>query len=1113
VVSGVDGPIASPSSDAPVRPPGDDEPRVEQAIALARRLVHEAAALDAAAPRRRRRRRDRLHTIVRDPEAADFTVRLTDEIPRLGDRRRAAQRFARLVAASDLSALSLVDRLSLRVGAALARFLPRVVMPLVERRLRAESSDVVLPADDPALGRYLALRRRDGMRPNVNILGEAIVGDDEASARLDALVERLRRPDVDYVSVKISALCAGLSTLAFDDTVDRIADRLRRIYGEAAACEPPVFVNLDMEEYSDLELTVAAFRLVLDEAPFQHLDAGLVLQAYLPDVHAVARELGEWAVRRRRRGGGRIKVRLVKGANLAMETVEAELRGWEPAPYATKADVDASFKAVLDVLTDPAFDDALDVGVGSHNLFDVAWALVRRDDMVAEGRRDRLGIEMLEGMAPSQADVVRTAASGLTLYAPIVQRDDFPAALAYLVRRLDENTAPANFLAQLFDLAADPARFDEQAARFRAAVERRHELDHRPRRRQDRSQSGDEEQPAGSFTNTADTDWTRPGNRAWIAAALRGAPPPLAPHDVTDDDVDRAVRTAADAQRRWWELGVHERARLLDTIADVFERDRGRIVAAMAHRTGKTVAEGDIEVSEAVDFARYYAAEARRLARVDGVRATPVGTVLVAAPWNFPFAIPAGGVLAALAAGSVVILKPAPQSLEIGALVVEACHEAGVPRDVVQFLPAPDGDVGRRLVTDPDVDAVVLTGSLATAEMFLDWEPTLRLHAETSGKNAMVVSATADTDLAVADLVRSAFGHAGQKCSAASLAIVEAPLHDDPAFLERLRDAAATLRVGPATEVATDIGPLIEPPGATLERALTALDPGEQWLLEPACRSADRRTWSPGIRIGVQPGSWFARTECFGPVLGVVRADDLDHAIAIQNDSDVGLTAGLHALDPAEVERWLDRVEAGNLYVNRGITGAIVQRQPFGGWKRSSVGATAKAGGPNYVASLMRWCDDGSLAPAEVVRGFERWMVAVGRVERDVTNLRAEHNRFRYLPRPGVAVRFGPSATERERALIDAAARASGTTVHRSDPQQEGDGAFAASLSGLDVERLRLVGVAHRAVEIRRACHAAGIAVDDAPPVPAPEIELPRWLREQAVSITAHRHGRVVEVR
>jgi RHH-type proline utilization regulon transcriptional repressor/proline dehydrogenase/delta 1-pyrroline-5-carboxylate dehydrogenase len=246
-------------------------------------------------------------------------------------------------------------------------------------------------------------------------------------------------------------------------------------------------------------------------------------------------------------------------------------------------------------------------------------------------------------------------------------------------------------------------------------------------------------------------------------------------------------------------------------------------------------------------------------------------------------------------------------------------------------------------------------------------------------------------------------------------------------------------------------------------------------------------------------------------VLGIIRADDVDHAIAIQNDSEFGLTAGLQALDPAEVERWLDRVEAGNVYVNRGTTGAIVQRQPFGGWKRSSVGATAKAGGPNYVASLMRWADDVAVPLDEVTSRFERWMATVGSAEPDVSGLRGEHNRFRYRTGRTIAVRFGVLATERERRLIVLAARATGARLVSSDAADEGDHAFASALAGLGADRLRLVGLTDEAAGIRRACHAVGTAVDDAPVVAAPEIELPRWLREQSVCITAHRHGRVVD--
>jgi RHH-type proline utilization regulon transcriptional repressor/proline dehydrogenase/delta 1-pyrroline-5-carboxylate dehydrogenase len=617
---------------------------------------------------------------------------------------------------------------------------------------------------------------------------------------------------------------------------------------------------------------------------------------------------------------------------------------------------------------------------------------------------------------------------------------------------------------------------------------------------------------AAPFTNAPDTDWTHPDNRRWITAALaeRDRVPDI---DVvpTTEDVDAAVRVAAASCVRWGAVPASERAEIVDRVGAVFEAHRARLLSTMVGDANKSIAEGDPEVSEAVDLARYYARCALRLEDITGSRPSPLGPIVVSPPWNFPLAIPAGGVLAALAAGSSVIFKPAPQSRGTAALIAELCWAAGIDRDVLQFVPADDDDAGRRLITHPDVAAVVLTGSYATAQMFLGWRPDLQLHAETSGKNGIVITATADIDHAVVDLVRSAFGHAGQKCSAASLAIVEAPLYDDPAFLERVRDAAASLRVGPAADVATEIGPLIDPPGEVLHRALTTLDPGEEWLLRPEARSSDLSLWSPGIRIGVRPGSWFARTECFGPVLGIIRADDLDHAIKIQNDNDYGLTAGLQSLDPDEIARWTEEVEAGNLYVNRGITGAIVQRQPFGGWKRSAVGPTAKAGGPSYVNTLVRWHDTGIDIDRATI-DFERWMRDVGRCEHDPSGLAAERNAQRYRPLPGgVVVRCGSHAPARERDLAVAASFATGARTIWSDAD-EPPVALAARLGTLGVARLRLIGddADTPSHDIRVAAHAASVSVDDAPPVGAAEIELPRWLREQSMTRTMHRHGRLM---
>ncbi|NND73860.1 MAG: bifunctional proline dehydrogenase/L-glutamate gamma-semialdehyde dehydrogenase [Ilumatobacter sp.] len=1084
------------NTDQRVDPAAGDARLADDAVALAGRLL--AASL-ADESRAERRRRERLGRLLADANGRELILALTDEVLRVDDPRVAARRFGELVEQYPTPALGAVDGVMLRAGASIAPKLPRLVMPLVVRRVKAETRGIVLPADDPAFARHLTQRADDGVRLNINPLGEAILSDAEADERMRIVLEKIARPDVDYVSVKISSIVANLDVLAFDDTVARVADRLRTLFQAANAARPRTFVNLDMEEYRDLDLTLAAYMAVLGEDEFATTDAGIVLQAYLPDSHDAAERLGAWAVARRDAGGGRIKVRLVKGANLAMEEVEAELHGWVAAPYGTKADVDASYKALLDSLLRPEWSDAIRVGIASHNLFDIAWAMVRTADL---GAGDRVVYEMLEGMAPAQARAVLAVAGDLLMYSPVVADEDFDASIAYLSRRLDENTQADNFLRSLFTLTVDSAEFTRQEEMFRHAVDARHGVDRARRRRPVEPQRG--------FSNEPEGDFTDPAVREAVVAALV-APADPAVEVITDTDgIDAVVAAAAGAASE--PVAPDQRLRWLLATADVMRVERFTTLALMAAETGKTIHEGDPEIAEAIDFCDYYGgvgtAHLAGLAAA-GYQVEGRGVVAVVAPWNFPYAIPTGGVAAALAAGNAVILKPAPEAIRTGTHIAEQFWRAGVPRDRLQVVVCEDGPVGTHLVTHPALDTVILTGAYSTASMFLDWRPELRVLAETSGKNALVVTAAADLDLAIADLVRSAFGHAGQKCSAASLGIVEAAVYDDPTFLRRLRHAVLSLRVGSPADTATMVGPTIARPSDKLERALTSLEPGERWLVEPELLPVDGdlagRVWSPGVRIAVRPGSWFHQTECFGPVLGIMRADDLDHAIELQNATEFGLTGGLHSLDPAEIETWLRRVQIGNAYVNRHTTGAIVRRQPFGGWKKSSVGGSAKAGGPGYVQQLARITEpSGGDALARATTSFAGSWRDHFSVDHDPSGLAAEANILRYHPVAGVAVRHDGSDSD-GLDLLRLAARTTGVRLVESDARAETDDEFVGRLGG--VERVRLL--TDLSDDARRACHAADVAVDGSPPVSDGFVELYRWVREQSISQTMHRHGRL----
>ncbi|WP_062133798.1 proline dehydrogenase family protein [Demequina aestuarii] len=1030
-----------------------------------------------------------------------------------------------------------------RAGAAASRVAPRTTVRVARRFVRALVAHLVVDSRPRRLSTALRALRAGGAELNVNLLGEAVLGRGEAERRIDRTRALIEHPDVDYVSIKVSAATAPHSPWDVDGAVEEITGALFPLY-EAARDAGGTFVNLDMEEYRDLEVTLAVFERLMRDDRLRDLSAGIVLQAYLPESTAALERVQRLAQERVTAGGAVLRVRIVKGANLSMERVESEVRGWPLAPWSSKVESDAHYKRMIDAALTPESTSSLLVGVAGHNLFDVAHAW---DKATQRGVADAVQFEMLLGMGEPVATAVARDVGRLRLYTPVVDPADFDVALAYLVRRLEEVANPQNFLSRLPTLASSPADFDREERAFRAACELAAQTAPSPSHRA----GGPVPARQVGFHNAPDADPAveavrRQGTTTLERAASSSAGvEAIAAARIDDGDALATVIGEVHAGgERWGRTSGADRGRLLDHIADALERGRDELVEVMASEAGKTLDQADPEVSEAIDFARYYAQSARGLHNVDGAVPMPRALTVVTPPWNFPVAIPAGSTLAALAAGSAVILKPAEEARRCSAVLVDVLRGAGVPSDLVRLVDIDPRRLGHALIGDPRVDQVILTGAFDTAQGFLDARPDLHLHAETSGKNAMIITPSADMDLAVRDLVASAFGHAGQKCSAASIAVLVGSVAESPRFHRQLRDAVTSLRVGDATDPGTQMGPVIAEPTGKLERGLTRLDGDETWWVEPR-RLADG-LWTPAVRGWVEPGAFLHRIECFGPVLGIMRARDLDHAIALVNAVDYGLTSGIHTLDEDEIRQWVDSVEAGNLYVNKGTTGAIVQRQPFGGWKRSVVGPTVKAGGPHYVGTLTGWAradlpaDDGALHDGAggdleprveaVIRAAEHawvraaaladeraWMLEYG-VGHDPTGLACEANVLRYVPTSAVVRWDGESVDDLVR-VCAAMIRAGGHGVVSTAeplPRQLAEALDAAAvpvrhessataIAGLrhgGAARVRMVGA------VDAAWHGhADIAVFDGAVTGAPALELVPFLREQAVSLTTHRYG------
>ncbi|WP_336653309.1 MULTISPECIES: bifunctional proline dehydrogenase/L-glutamate gamma-semialdehyde dehydrogenase [unclassified Leucobacter] len=1163
----------------------------DDAIALVQRWLREAAEIPADASAAR------LAGVLRDPNGLDFTVGFVDGVVRPEDLGAAAKKLNELTPLTP-KFLPAALRGAIGLGGAFAKPLPGVVVPIARRVLREMVSHLIIDASDAKLGPAIAKIKRDGVKLNINLLGEAILGQHEAERRLEGTHKLLARDDVDYVSIKVSSTVAPHNHWAFDEAVAHIEDQLLPLYQRAAAASPNKFINLDMEEYKDLDLTLAVFTGILDRPEFKTLEAGIVLQAYLPDALGAMMQLQEWAAKRVADGGAPVKVRIVKGANLPMEHVDAAIHGWPTATWGSKQQSDTSYKAVIDYALDPERVRNVRIGVAGHNLFDVAlaWLLAK-----ARGAESGVEFEMLLGMATGQAEAVKREVGSLLLYTPVVHPQEFDVAIAYLIRRLEEGASQENFMSAVFELNDSAQLFAREQDRFLASLadlaaitgdgtvesyavppanrqqdRRTYDAAGAEARVEARVADGRE----GRFDNAPDSDPDLPGNRVWgreiserMVASTLGSEL-VASSRITDaKTLDETIARGVAAADAWQALGADERARILYRAGEKLEERRAELLEVMGSECGKTLDQGDPEVSEAIDFANYYAMLGQQLDLVDGAQYRAQKLIAVIPPWNFPVAIPAGGTLAALAAGSSVIIKPATNSARSGAVMIEALWEAGVPKDVLQFVQFGDRELGSKLVADPRVDRLILTGAYETAVAFRELRQDLPILAETSGKNAIIVTPNADLDLAAKDVAQSAFGHAGQKCSAASLVILVGSVATSKRFRGQLLDAVRSLKVGTPENLETQMGTIITAPSGKLLRGLTQLGAGETWAITPepvasdsplsVDRNGENKLWSPGVREGVKRGSEYHLTEYFGPILGVMTAKTLDEAIDMVNEIDYGLTSGLHSLDRDDLELWLRRIQAGNLYVNRGITGAIVRRQSFGGWKKSAIGAGTKAGGPNYLHGLGSWIDapvESELraprrAAAPLLLAAEQagvagddlaWLrAALGSdarawddefgIARDASQLGVERNVLRYLPVP-VTVRVTDDAPLRETVRAIAAGLAAGgsptVSTETALPAQvtaalaaarvpvfaEDAAAWTRRVAAIAAQdgphasaRIRIVAGESREA-VSAAAHAAAngkpdVAIYDGPVVSAGRVELLPHLHEQAVSITAHRFG------
>lgn len=834
--------------------------------------------------------------------------------------------------------------------------------------------------------------RTQGFAFTLDLLGEAVISEAEAEAYQASYLELIdglapivnawpenAQTDFDHegaiprvnVSVKLSALVSHFRPMDVVGTSNAVKERLRPLLRKAR--EQQAYLHVDMEQYSYKNLTLEIFKQTLMEEEFRDWpDVGIVVQAYLPDAARDLAGLLEWS----RNRGTPVWIRLVKGAYWDYETVVAHSRNWPTPVFQEKWESDDSYERLTKTLLEnytllrPAF--------GSHNLRSLSYAVAcARQLQVPEGAFE---LQMLYGMAEEQARVFSESGHRVRIYTPF---GELMPGMAYLVRRLLENTSNDSFLRQSYDenvkiedLLMKPADVAQKTARKKPF-------------------------PLPEFVNEAVADFSREEVRDAMLTALETvgdelgeeypiviggkaihARPMMISRNPSNkkqvvgrvaagnvDDAVLAIDTARRAFSAWSRTEVQYRSEYLELMANEMRQRRFELAAWQVIECGKPWAEADGDVCEAIDFCRYYAQQMRSLDAPQQMdlpgeenryfyRAR--GVVVVIAPWNFPLAILAGMTAAALVTGNTVVMKPAEQSSVVAMKFLEIIQSSGIPDGVVSFLPGVGEEIGPELVGSPNVDCIAFTGSrpvgLAINEQaaasHISQVGVKHVIAEMGGKNAIIVDSDADLDEAVLGVSQSAFGYAGQKCSACSRVIVLEDAYEE--FLARLIEAAKSLKVGPAEDPATDIGPVIDEDSAGRIQKFIEIGETEGRLVLGEVNpelAAKGYYVGPHIFVDVLPDAKIAQQEIFGPVLVVFKAKDMTEALAIANGTDYALTGGCYSRSPANLKRVRQEFAVGNLYLNRPITGALVGRQPFGGFKLSGIGS--KAGGPDYLKHFL----------------------------------------------------------------------------------------------------------------------------------------------------------------
>ena len=1053
---------------------------------------------------------------------------------------------------------------------------PKFLKTFTQRAIIKESLNILSFADPIALKKHLNENKKNDSI--ISLIQKPSFGKTTIASNLKNILSLIEKPYVKNICINVLDLISkNCACIAYD----QLEENLIKIYRKATSQSKEKQILLNVETHKDLEATIDIFEKVLSREEFSKLKVGFTLDAYFPESFEMQKRLILFAKKRYEKYGTSISIRILKGFSLNKEHITSSKNNWPSATFTSKIETDANFKKMILLGSKLENIKAANLLIVTSNIFDISFSLI----LIKENSLEPyiyFEIARARSTTAIQKALDKIIGKNLKVFCPIVFKKDFHLASNFLLGKINDTANCENFSSRLDTLFPGSKSWEEELDHFHQSLKHIDQISTLKKQNQDRNillqKTTDfvfENEPITDFSIKSNINWAKNiiekaknylpgklpiviGNDKILTSQVEIGKNPSLPNIQyyksslgNEAQIDFAIKTAKKNEKFFQNISVDKRCKILKAVSQKIRENRGFLIKNLIVDIGKNFFEADLEVSDAIDAIEYHTNHILDIFSKKDIKFEPKGTILIIPANSYPLSTMAEAIASAIVTGNSVLLKPRKENTLICYQLANLFWEANIPIESLQFLHCHNDLFEKKLIPDHRINSVIISTSVKYVRKLLKIRANKDLIATTGGINTIIVTASADREQAILSIIDSAFNFSGQKFSSASILILEKEVYDDLEFKNNLKDAARNLKVGSAFDLTSTITPFTKNPDKELLKALCELDNNETWLLKPRKDHSNPNLFSPGIKYGTKKDSFTKNHEIYGPILSVMRADSLDHAIEIANNSKYALAAGLHSLDPREHLKWLSNIEAGNLYINSKITDAKIKRQPFGGYKKSCFGSGYKSGGENFLLNFLNlsqkslpneklptsdWINTLSKFLEEkplTSEDLKLWHASVGNYvyhwqrlshDTDYNKIIGQDNIHRYVARKNITLRLYPNSSPLDALRVSAAALTCNASLEISyinskelekfnwidllpvlPSIEESEKDFIKRVKEGNIDRLRLVEKASK--ELIKAAALSETSLIDAPVLANGRFELLHYIKEISITYEYHRYG------